>query len=231
MPKPKKQKRIARITIGFLFASAVLLYALVYVNDTPGGISDWRMSRAMGLNGTIHIPLGKTPEDAIQQFRRFPSMQVIHREPVEGGILLFIKRFSQQDGSDLQVEYARKTWLGWKWAWGGGYGIGGSPQAKSALNYMSIPKVDNISTPFPIVFGDVLDPTISNVTIEIKGNGTDKFNAKLTGENTENRIWFAILPSTVSTPFDIEGFNEDGDLIAYKTINDSRDSGSINVKN
>jgi hypothetical protein len=96
-------------------------------------------SHAMGLNGKIQIPLGKNPEDAIQQFRRFPSMQVIHQQPVEGGILLFIKRFYQQDGNDLQVEYVRKTWLGWKWAWGGGFGIGESKaplQAKSALNYM-----------------------------------------------------------------------------------------------
>jgi hypothetical protein len=233
MPILIKQKRIVWITTGLIFTSAVLLYALAFVNDTPGGLSDWRMSHAMGLNSTIHIPLGKTSEDAIQQFRRFPSMQVIHREPVEGGILLFIKRFYQQDGSDLQVEYARKTWLGWKWAWGGGYGIGGSKpplQAKPALNYMSMPKLENISTPFPMVFGDVMDPSIKNVTVEIKGKGTGKYNAKLTGAKTGNMIWFVFLPSSDSTPFDIEGFNEEGDLIAYKTINDPRDSGSIDLR-
>jgi len=70
------------------------------------------MAHAMGLSGTIHIPLSKTPDDAVQQFRGLPSMQVIHREPVEGGILLFVKRFNEEDASNLQVEYARKTWLG-----------------------------------------------------------------------------------------------------------------------
>jgi hypothetical protein len=154
------------------------------------------MSHGMRLNGTIRTPLGKTPEDAIQQFRRFPSMQVIHREPVEGGILLFIKRFYQQDGNDLQVEYVRKTWLGWKWAWGGGFGITESKsplQAKSAINYMSMPRVE-ISTPFPMVFGDVLDPSIKNVTVEIKGKRPGKYNAKLTGVKTGIRSGLCFCP-------------------------------------
>jgi hypothetical protein len=226
-----RQKRIIWITTGVIFATAILLFALALINDTPGGLSDWRMSHNMGLNGTIRTPLGKTPEEAIQQFRHFPSMQVIHRESVDGGILLFIKRYYQQNGTDLQVEYARKTWLGWKWTWGGGYGIGGnnSPlQAKSALTYMSMPKIDHISTPFPIVFGEVLDPSIKNVSVEIKGN---KYKAKLTGVETGHIIWFVFLPSTDSSPFDIEGFNDKGDLIAYKPTNDLRDSGSIDLGN
>jgi len=81
-----------------------------------------------------------------------------------------------------------------------------------------MPKIDNISTPFPMVFGDVLDATIMNVTVEIKGKG--KYNAKLTEVDPGKMIWFVFLPSSSSTPFEIEGFNEEGDLIAYKTIND-----------
>lgn len=223
-----KYKRIIWTTTTLILSSVVLFYALVFVNDRPGGLSDRRMSHAMGVSGTIHIPLSKTPDDAVQQFRGLPSMQVIHREPVEGGILLFVKRFNEKDASNLQVEYARKTWLGWKWVWGGGFAIGESLQTKSALNYMSMPKIDNISTPFPMVFGDVLDPTIMNVTVEIKGKG--KYNAKLIEVDPGKMIWFVFLPSSSSTPFDIEGFNEEGDLIAYKTINDPRDSGSIDLR-
>lgn len=209
-------------------ATAILLYVLAIVNDSPGGFSDWRMSHATGLNGTIHIPLGKTPEDAVQQFRHFPSMQVIHREPVKGGLLLFIKRFYEKDGNDLQVEYVRKTWLGWKWAWGGGYGIGERKDA-AALNYMSMPKVENISTPFPMVFGDVLDSSIKKVTVDVKGKGmgTSKYVAKLAGMETGHTIWFVLLASSDSTPFDIKGFNEKGDLLAYKTVTDPRGSGPI----
>jgi len=228
MPILIKQKRLIWITTGVIVASAITLYVLAFFNDTPGGLSDWRMSRATGLNETIRIPLGKTPDDAIQQFRHFPSMQVIHREPVEGGLLLFIKRFYEKDGNDLQVEYVRKTWFGWKWSWGGGYGIGGR-NYPTALNYMSMPEVENMSTPFPMVFGDVLDSSIKKVTVEVKGKDNGKYTANLTGVETGHMIWFAFLPPD-STPFDIKAFNEKGDLLAYKTVTDPRDSGSIPIR-
>lgn len=223
-----KKKRVLWMITGLIVAVPLLLYAYAFINDTPGGLADRRMSRAIGLNGTMHIPLGKTPEDAVQGVRNFSSFQVVHQEPVNGGALLFIKRFYQHDGNDLQVEYVRKTWLGWKWVWGGGYGIGEGLQVKSALNYMSMPKVDNIRTPFPIVFGDVLDPSIKSVTIKIQGKG--EYKAKLTGVPSEDMIWYAFLPSSESTPFDIEGFNEEGDLIAHKTITDPNDSGTVDLK-
>lgn len=223
-----KHKRIVWITTTLILFSAALFYVLVFVNDKPGGLSDRRMSHAMGLSDTIHIPLGETPEDAIQQFRGFQSRQVIHREPVDGGILLFMKRFNQDDASNLQVEYVRKTWLGWKWVWGGGFAIGESLQTKTALNYMSMPKLDKISTPFPMVFGEVMDLSIKNVTVEI--NDKSKHNAKLTEVDSGKMIWFVFLPSSASTPFEIEGYNEEGSLIAYKTIKDPRDSGSIDLR-
>ncbi|KGE17142.1 hypothetical protein PWYN_21105 [Paenibacillus wynnii] len=215
------------ICSGLILASALLFYAIVYLYDRPGGFLDQRMSHAMGQEDTIHIPLGKTAEEAIQLFRRSPTLNVIHREPVEGGVLLFMNRI-KQEVSNLQLEYVRKTWLGWKWGWGGEFSIGSSLQSKSALNYMSIPAIKGISTPFPLVYGDVLNASIKSVTVDIKG--TDKYNAKLTKVTSEQTIWFVLLPSTASTPFNIEGYNEQGDLIAVKTISDSRDSGWIDLR-
>jgi len=85
-----------------------------------------------------------------------------------------------------------------------------------------------MSTPFPMVFGDVLDSSIKKVTIEVKGNDNCKYIAKLIGVERERMIWFAFLPPD-PTPFDIKGFNEKGDLLVYKTVTDPRDSGSIQV--
>ncbi|MDQ0194386.1 hypothetical protein [Paenibacillus wynnii] len=223
-----KRNRWIWIFSGLILASVLLFYAIVYMYDRPGGLLDQRMSQAMGQNNTIHIPLGKTPEEAIQRFRRSPMINVIHREPVEGGVLLFMKR-NKQEVSNLQLEYVRKTWLGWKWGWGGEFSIGSSLQSKSALNYMSMPAIKGISTAFPLVFGDVLNASIKSVTVDIKGTGN--YNAKLTKGTTGETIWFVFLPSTAaSTPFNIEGYNEQGDLIAVKTISDSRDSGWIDLR-
>lgn len=102
-----RKKRLVWITSGVILAFTIL-YTLVFFNETPGGFSDWRMSRALELKG-IRIPIGKTPEDAILKFRQIPSIEVIHGERVKGGVVLFYKRYYDKDGEDLQVEYMRKT--------------------------------------------------------------------------------------------------------------------------
>ncbi|MGG3281807.1 hypothetical protein [Paenibacillus solani] len=222
-----KHKRMTLITIMLMLSSVILFYGLLYMKEQPGGFSDWRISRTMGLEGTIRIPLGKSPEDAIEQFRGPSTMRVIHHEPVRGGTLLFMDRDGKEDSSNLQIEYVRKTWFGWKWAWGGGYGMSKSPQ--SALNYMIMPRPDHISDTFPIVFGNILDPSVTSIAIQSKGGG--HYNAELAAVGSGKRIWFAFLPSSTFTPFDIEAFDEQGELIAEQTVTDPNDGGSIDVRN
>ena len=49
--------------IGILLVVIILLISsflsYVYLNDRPGGFSDQRMSRLLGMDETIHIPTGK----------------------------------------------------------------------------------------------------------------------------------------------------------------------------
>ncbi|MCZ8515788.1 hypothetical protein O9H85_25925 [Paenibacillus filicis] len=217
--------------IGAIIIGMVLLFAISMADELPGGFADWRMSHAIGLNETIRIPLGRTPDEAVQKFRHFPFMQVIHREPLEGGVLLFIKRFTGQEGSDLQVEYVRKAWFGWKWVWGGGYGIGGNKNPKSpksALNYMIMPRVNN--SPFPMVFGDILDASVKSIIVTAGGAGSGQYTAKLAGAEAGHAIWFAFLPSSAEPPYDIQGFNPMGAPVAHLTTNDPHGSGSIDLR-
>lgn len=222
-----KHKRRTLITVMLMLSSVILFYGLLYMKEQPGGFSDWRTSRTLGIEGTIRIPLGKSPEDAVEQFRGPSTMQVIHQEPVQGGALVFMNRYGQEDSSNLQIEYVRKTWFGWKWVWGGGFGMSKSPQ--SVLNYMSIPRPDHISDTFPIVFGNILDPSVASIAIQSKDG--NHYNTQLAAVSSEKRIWFAFLPSSAFTPFDIEAFDEQGELIAEQTVTDPNDSGSIDVRN
>ncbi|OKP93961.1 hypothetical protein [Paenibacillus sp. P32E] len=169
MTKLKEDKRILWIGSRIIEVFAILYIAFLVIKDIPGSYSDWRMSQALGLQETLRIPLEKSPEAAVQQFRHTSAAQLIYREPVKGGMLLFLKRSYQKDGSDLEVEYVRKTWLGWKWVWGGGYGTGGTLQDKAVLNYLNIPEVKHIESPFPLVFGDVLNPSVKRVIVKTTG--------------------------------------------------------------
>jgi hypothetical protein len=207
----------------------ILLFGLAYINDKPGGFADWRLSKAIGSEGTIQIPLGKTAEDALKQFRHYTDRVLVHKETVKGGALLFYKQFGDKS-SDLQLDFVRKTWFGWKWVWGGGYGFGGDPStlaAKSSLTYMNMSIMKNIFLPFSIVFGDILDPSIKKVNIVVKGAMPATYLAKLVETGPGKTIWFVLLPASVTTPYDIAAFNQKGEQVNYKTITDPNNSGLI----
>ncbi|NQX46032.1 hypothetical protein HQN87_11885 [Paenibacillus tritici] len=214
------------IAAGVILASVAVLYLLLYMYERPGGWSDQRMSHSLGLKQTLQIPLGASPEEAVELFRHSDSMTVIHQEPVARGKLVFLARAGRQEGSDLQVEYVRKTWLGWKWVWGAGYGMSKDPSA-SAINYMRVPELEQISTPFPMLFGEVLDPSIQHIVVQQKEAGIDKSEAKLIQAGPDRTIWLAFQPATAGVPFEIEGLDENREIIVSKVITDIRDSGSI----
>lgn len=231
MSRQCRRKSLVWIGIRAFLACIILVVALTVANYLPVGLADLRMSHAMGVNGTLLIPLGKTPVKAVQKVRHFPTLQIIHQEPVEGGVLLFIKRFYQKEGNEIQIEYVRKTWLGWKWVWGGGYAIGGSTPSQAVLDYMIMPKIDGIKTPFPMVFGEVLDPSIKNVIIIMDGQNPGVYTAKLTGSEIGQKIWFTFLPEFVSPPFEIEALNAKGDIMARGTNSDPHGFGELKIEN
>ncbi|MGD0030828.1 hypothetical protein SLT67_05655 [Paenibacillus illinoisensis] len=226
----RMKRRIVILLVVIIFLISSFL-SYVYLNDRPGGFSDQRMSKLLGMDETIHIPTGKTPEMAIQKFRSEQyTSQFIHEEPVEGGMIVFTQRASTES-SNLQIEYVRKRIFGWKWGWGGGYGISKSPSNPPALDYMSMSRLEHIESPFPIIFGNVLNPAIKRITVETKGSGKQiSTEAKMVEVGAERNIWFVLLPSSASTPFEIKAFNEEGVRIAIKEINDPNDSGSLLIE-
>ncbi|MEK3715938.1 hypothetical protein [Paenibacillus sp. FSL R7-0333] len=211
---------------GVILASVAVLYLLLYMYERPGGWSDQRMSRSLGMNQSLQIPLGSSPEEAVRLFRESDSMTVVHEETVGRGKLVFLTRSGDQDRSNLQVEYVRKTWIGWKWVWGAGYGMDGDPTV-SAMNYMRLPELEQISTPFPMVFGEVLDPSIQQIIVQQKQTGIDKSEAKLIQTAQGRTIWFAFQAATAGVPFEIEGLDQAGKIIATKVITDVRGSGTM----
>ncbi|MEO2203517.1 hypothetical protein ABGV42_07205 [Paenibacillus pabuli] len=226
-----QMKQLIGICLVVVIFSITAFLSYVYLNDRPGGFSDQRMSKLLGMDETIYIPTGKTPASAIQKFRSEQSAShIIHEEPVEGGMILFTQRVSSES-SNLQMEYAQKRIFGWKWRWGGGYGIGKSYPKPFAMDYMSIPRLNHIESPFPIVFGNVLNPAIKRITVDTKENGKQvSTEAKLVQVGAESNIWFVLLSLSASTPFEIKAFNEKGVLIASKEIEDPNDSGSLTIE-
>lgn len=214
------------LAAGVIVASVAVLYLLLYMYERPGGWSDRSMSQSLGLEQTLEIPLGGSPEEAVRLFRGSDSMTVLHQEAVGRGELVFLTRSGNKVGGDLQVEYVRKTWLGWKWVWGAGYGTD-LESGVSAINYMRLPEIEQVSTPFPLVFGEVLNPSIRHIVLQQKEAGTDKSDAKLVEAPSGRTIWFAFQPATAGVPFEIKGTADDGKEVLSTIVTDARGSGSV----
>lgn len=229
MTQQTKRSRMMIFTIlAVILLSAAIFYAAIFVIERPGGIADRRLSEAVGMNDDfLKIPIGKTPEAAVEQFRGGSSSPyVIHQEPVDEGMLLF-KTSTRQESTNLQVEYVRKTRLGWKWVWGGGFSNSKASDKPSAVHYMSLPELKGVSTPFPMLFGYLFDPSVVRITIETTKDGG--YEAKQIEAGPDERIWFVFLPSSADMPYEIKGYDESGEQIASKIVDDPNDSGIFNL--
>jgi hypothetical protein len=230
----KRKGNILKIivaTIALLALSVISVYTYMYIKEKPGGLADQSMSKAMGLDETMSIPIGNTPEDAVEQFRTSShNVHVVHQEPVDEGMILFTQRTNSEASSNLQLEYVRKNSFGWKWVWGGGYGIGDIDPSEYALYYMNLPKLDGIDTPFPMVFGTIEHPGIQRVTAETELNGSMSITeAKLIKTDMEEYVWFVMLPSTEGTPYTIKVYDEEGKQVGSKQNEMVNDSGSLKL--
>ncbi|WP_336787560.1 hypothetical protein [Paenibacillus sp. MMO-177] len=205
----------------------VIFIGLVYANDRPGGIADWRYSREAGYPGTVKIPLGDTPEEAVRKFRNEARTHIIYREPVAGGTLLFNKLNGQKEGNNLGIEFVRKTLLGWKWVYGGNYSYSAATDQNEALNFMSIPKYKGIKGPFPIIFGQLANSAVASVNVTVGGEAAGEYHAKIISEGVQQRIWYAILPVKADKPYKIEALDGEGIVVASRTFDDPTDFGSI----
>jgi hypothetical protein len=229
----RRMPRYAVMT-GMLVVVLLLAYSTIYVIEKPGGIADWRMSKAMGQTGTLRIPLERTSEEAIRQFRRSSNLQykIILREPVPGGVLQFSKRLQLQDrgGTDLQVEMARKAWLGWKWASGGGYVIGGDKMdasSDSALSYMRMPIRLEKPKGTSLLFGEIGDTSIRHIVVKSDKAEAREYEAKIVKTDEGYIVWYLVVPVSVGVPFDMQAYTDQNELRAKQTITTERENGSI----
>jgi hypothetical protein len=228
-------KRMPRYTLltGILILVLILVYPTIYMIEKPGGIADWRLSKAMGLTETLRIPLGETPEEAIKRFRGSSiedKYKTILRKPVHGGILQFSKRRQEHSGTDLKVEVARKSWLGWKWASGGGYSFGGDrmdASSESALSYMMMPM--NLGKPngSSLIFGEIGDTSITHIVVRADEIGAKEYGAEMVKTDEGYVVWYLVLTAPVGVSFDLQAYTDQNELRATQTISVGRESGSI----
>lgn len=225
--------KIIIVTVAFLALSLIMVYTYMYIKERPGGLADQTVSKTMGLDETMSIPIGSTPEDAVEQFRSSSHhVRVVHQEPVGGGAILFTERTNSGAPSNLQLEYVRKSLFGWKWVWGGGYGTSEIDPSEYALHYMNLPRLEGLETPFPMVFGTIEHSGVVRVIAESQPHGEDagfSTEARVVQAGIDKLIWFAMLPVSDHAAYTIKVYDEAGKQVGEKQVEMTNDSGSLTL--
>ncbi len=144
-------------------------------------------------------------------------LRIIHIEPLHDGVLVLYRKFHESDGFDIQAEYVRYTWDGWRWVWGGGSSgsIGADPDGVY-VEYFP-PTNGSPRTPFPMVYGVVNDSNIRQVRVT-DGEAFETIVKPLSVPWDGQRSWYAWVPANAGGTLTVSGIGAKGETITLKTF-------------
>jgi hypothetical protein len=166
----------------------------------------------------------ETIVEAIEKVREESYVSyIIHQEPVEGGVVVFYRRDTKDGIVDVSAEFVRKTRSGWKWGFGGGFST--STDNDYHAYFPSTEGSEFGDSPFPMLFGVVVNPEASRVVIKDKVRGLQR-QAKLVEVNRKFKLYFVFLDKSEGKKFEITSYNDNEQIIRRESIDESLTSQS-----
>ncbi|KLU61096.1 hypothetical protein CEB3_c26660 [Peptococcaceae bacterium CEB3] len=156
----------------------------------------------------VNSNMGETTvEGALAKARR-PSRRVMYQENVNGGVVVFTRK-GTGSATIFGADYVKKSLLGYKWVWGGGFS-GYSGQYFRQIS----------GTPFPMLFGDICNRQVKEVKLTDSEHKISK-NAEIVG-NGDDRIWFTFIKTSDGPVFKIDKLSGTGQVLETKGIDVSK---------
>lgn len=155
----------------------------------------------------------------------FEMDEIVHNEWTNDGVVVFYTRkYGQKDEeyADLNLEYWKKTLLGWKWVTGGSYQFSSLKILKQKrgliFEYVAGTEPDGSGKPpLPIVYGESFNPDVVN--IELTNKQTQyKQVAKMIHIQNGRTIWFVRFPFSMGTHIEIQGLDEAGKAVVINNM-------------
>lgn len=141
-----------------------------------------------------------TPVRAIEQARHLDQpIELVQRiEDSKGAMLFYLRYINRRDPKPvISADYVERTLLGWRWVAGGGHTLmetddSMGPQEKLDLEWSVqwIPGEDG--TPFPMLFGAIVNPDIAKVAVTDAKIGDTEF-AQMIDAGSDMRIWYLFV--------------------------------------
>jgi hypothetical protein len=176
---------------------------------------------AFGASQYLKTTSAGTALEKINEKRGTVGLLLEEREVSDGEVVFYIK----QDGERspvLYADYVKKTFLGWRWAAGGGHSMPAAETGEETIwSYQYIAATKGTlfgQSPFPLIFGSFSNPAIKSVVVK----------SVLTGEETQaviepipktDGLWYAFISGEQGKSFELKGLSETGELISEKRIN------------
>jgi hypothetical protein len=186
-------------------------------------------------NGTNSSP---TITAAIEKQRGEGTVSyLIHEHAVPDGVVAFFLRNMPNHGINVGAEYVRKTSNGWKWGYGGSFGASNvqlgltdtdaRKETFHAEYFLSTEGTEFGKTPFPMIYGVVLNPDINRMTVKDYLTGLEK-QAEIVELERNFKLFYVFVDKTQGMKFDITGYAKDGEVV-HKEISDKSQLKNMTV--
>jgi hypothetical protein len=174
---------------------------------------------AFGVDQYLKKVSSGTAVGEIEQ-KRGPIGELLEEKEVRDGEVVFYLRKDRDRAPVISADYVNKSFLGWKWAAGGGHTLPAASETETAWSYQYIAATKGSffnHSPFPLLFGSFSNPKITAVTLKSVQTGQEtKAEVILSKEN--DRLWYAFIPEEQGKSFDLNGFASTGESVSVKHI-------------
>jgi hypothetical protein len=176
---------------------------------------------AFGVDQYLKKASSGTAVEEIEQKRGAIGELLLEKEVRDGEVVFYLRKDGDR-APVLTADYVNKSFLGWKWAAGGGHTLPAASESETAWSYqyMAATKGSFLNhSPFPLLFGSFNNPAITAVTLKSVQTGQEtKAEILLSKEN--DRLWFAFISEEQGKSFDLIGFASTGEIVSEKHISE-----------
>ncbi len=158
------------------------------------------LTMAAGCGGA---PVTQTPDEALQ-LGLGRNYEIVHREPVAGGMILLYR----PEPNALDAALIIKTREGWKWVFGGGTARPKGVEPIISWSYVLLRDPAKETQPLSVYFGEVFSSEVAYVEVE------EQDRPKRSMAISQGRkFWIIVFDRSIDYPTRVRAGTVDGNYI------------------
>jgi hypothetical protein len=176
---------------------------------------------AFGVSQNLKKSSSGTAVEEIEQ-KRGAIGELLEEKEVRDGEVVFYLRQNGDRAPVLNADYVNKSFLGWKWAAGGGHSLTAATEIETAWSYQYMAATKGTffnHSPFPLLFGTFNNPAISTVTLKSALTGQET-KAEVILSKGKVMLWYAFISEEQGKSFELTGLTSTGEIVSVKHISE-----------